>query len=1284
MSTTARIRQCLRALRVPLRLAVIVAFLPMAAEPAVAEDATESIRIRVAWGGGNAKRWQARASLSSGELQNLELLGRARDTPGSIWIAKGEVRVAQPRPRAFDGFDITAEAPLSAVLRLDFHADGQPLTTVETTLLDLMTTQLRKQLGADGNRLLVHRAKDDALRVTIEGESLIYAPGEELEFSVSPAIANMSPGASLDLAVDLREGRSGESVWSGVERISLPARGALNVPVNLPLPDAEGVYTLRIIARNPPGNRVGFWGAAGKQQLASREFQIVVFDESSDAGYKSARWQSVLEIDPANPAWWNRLPSWTRIDRWADSGPMGSEPFRTSTHQGRTLAEISAGSAESPAWRGYPLPSATPGLPHVVEIELPADLPQQLAVRIYEPNSEGKLVPVGVGSGVTTSQTLSDSEVATTNHRHLFWPNTTSPVLVVQNADRDTSLKYGKIRLRVVRSEGVAPRFDANQRDAMAYLTWDGLVQLCATEQPAQPGRPAVDDWMKFYTIAHRLADYVELGGYNGAVINVFAEGSAACQCGSYPVTPTFNSCRVASGMSDVPKVDPLEILFRVFNRRGLKLSPTLRFNATLPNVDAQLRAGLLARRPLPDSLPVWTDRLGRPKFTVDVAHSDGPPHYDISNPAVASEVQQVVANVVRRYNSHPAFAGIGLELSDDSFLPLPPAEFGCNRHRLTQLAVATDSTPAQLEEWLSDPAKLLADPELRNRWLELRADHLESMLQDTANLLRQSRPEARLLLLTSDLLLGQDFDSVVRPKSGKGRTLDELFLERGLNVHHLANEASITLLQTHHEMPSLALTDAAKFLQLNQLKHARGDQHPFAAHLRRHEKRLLTPRLSDGTAADAMSPVLFQHSALAGEGGLVRAIAQHAQGPFIVGGTYGPGPAAVSGLDLMRKTRRVPTPDTDENKPQELVQQPVLARMTHAAGRSVCVLHNPSPWPATATVTLDVGTQTTGRQLAAQHEDDQVTGTYAAGQHAWTVKLEPYSIEVLELSNDEVDLVGLRLQLEADAKAELASRLEQLKGRDLKPAKLPRFTGPVNPSFEDIQGDGSLTGWLPAVDGLSADEGIDDDHALRLFSTGEGASVASQPFRVPATAQVALTVYVRAVDVEKSPKLRLVIEEVDTFAPPRFIVLDADRLSADREQRNWNGYQFGVEDLPFDSTAKMRVRFDLVGQGEVWIDDVQLHDLVYPLDLYETESQQQVLAFVQHLEQLGAAIDQQRYTDCLALLESYPSRFILSYLPEIEPEPSLADEPGVTEPPVPDEKKSPRMTDRVRDFFRF
>jgi hypothetical protein len=76
-----------------------------------------------------------------------------------------------------------------------------------------------------------------------------------------------------------------------------------------------------------------------------------------------------------------------------------------------------------------------------------------------------------------------------------------------------------------------------------------------------------------------------------------------------------------------------------------------------------------------------------------------------------------------------------------------------------------------------------------------------------------------------------------------------------------------------------------------------------------------------------------------------------------------------------------------------------------------------------------------------------------------------------------------------------------------------------------------------------------------------------------------------------------------------------------------------------------MRIKFELVGPGEVWIDDVQLYDLLFPLWFYE-RSEPEKLEFVKLISAVDSALQNGRLSECVSLLEGYWPRFLNAYTP--------------------------------------
>jgi len=1247
--------------------------------PAVAHGES-TLRLRVAWGGETPVRWVGQVSLSEGELRDVDLLSRERDAPGSIWLTEGAVRLAQPRPRRFDGFDITAAAPLDATLRLEFQAaGGESSTVVEAKLSELMRGANRSTIGLAGTTLLVHRAADDALRVDLQRDNLIFATGETMSFGVEPVIAGAKAGSTIDLVTKLYRGRRAQEVWSSSNRASLASSSATKIPVEIPLPDREGVYTVELIARTPPGNRSPFWGGTDVSSLAARRFQIVVLGARPLDRYVGANWQTLLEIDPANPSWWNRLPDWTRIDRLplGKTAQQAGEPFRSSNWQGKPLAELPRSGVNNPKWRAYPLPAAKVGLPHVVEVELPADSAQRVSLHIYESDSDGKLTRNGPGTGIVIDDWPTRKPGTKKQLKYLFWPRTNSPLLVVQNASEQTPARYGVVSLRVAQPSAEA--IPAPSRLVAARFTWAGFLDRCGARATDSKGQPAIDDWVEFYTSAHRLAELLELNGYNGALLNVLTDGGAAFDLGNLPTTPVLNSNRVASGANDLPAVEPLDLLMRIFSRRGLRLAPTLNFSASLPSIEASLRDTKFKTL---EEYPLWTDLQNRPRTRVESDSLSGPAHYRISH----SEVQQAVTNVVERLvqqvSGYSAFAGVGIELGPDSYLTLPPSPYGMTPTVITKFAAAQQTTTEVVANWRDNPQNLLEDNTLLRQWNAFRAQPGTEFFATLAGLVTSSGPDRSLLLLTDRLL--QTHELNVRPALSRTPPLEELYMERGVAIDNLQAVSGLGIAPVLESTTGVPLADAAVAMELSRLaeqhlrKQPKGKSQPITA--KRIAASMLLPTV-DGRAAGQYQQSLWEQSDNQQNKPLIDALRRDPGGPLIVGSSEGYVAGNQSARRLLTLVQQLPTSAGDQSQQNGIDEQPVAARTYQQNGETLAVALNSSPWPINVTVTLDTPTRTTG--VLVNEPATTSPGVFAAGKHAWATTIEPFSARAIKFASSDVTIAGLRTDIGPEILDALSQRYAQLERLDLNPQNLPPYLAPPNPSFEQRDVAGNAEGWMADGGVPTVESDLDGAYAAKLLSLGDGAAISTEAFDSPETGQLAITAYVRAIDVTEDSVLRLVVEEADGSPSPRFIELTGKRLLEEKKINDWTAYRFGVEDLPLATTAKIRVRFELEGVGEVWVDNLQFHDLVYPLNVYETESQQQVFALVRHLKQTRTALDEARYSDCLDLLDSYWSQFMLKHLPEIqEPEPS--EQQIAPNAPATESSPTPRLTDRVRDLFRF
>ena len=126
-----------------------------------------------------------------------------------------------------------------------------------------------------------------------------------------------------------------------------------------------------------------------------------------------------------------------------------------------------------------------------------------------------------------------------------------------------------------------------------------------------------------------------------------------------------------------------------------------------------------------------------------------------------------------------------------------------------------------------------------------------------------------------------------------------------------------------------------------------------------------------------------------------------------------------------------------------------------------------------------------------------------------------------------------------------------------------------------------------------------------------------------------------------------------------------------------WSQYVVRFGDLPLEGLTSLRARFDLMGAGEVWIDDVQLFSLAF--NRSELVELQKLIALA------DVKLKNGQVGDCLRLLEGYWPQF----LEENVPAPAAVD--AVTAKPRPAEERQPersgflnRMKDMLPESLRF
>jgi Glycosyl hydrolase-like 10 len=1158
------------------------------------------VRLRIAWGGGEARSWQGTISISEGALSEATPLGLEPDEPGSMQLVDpSRIQINSRIPRTYDGCDVRVQAPADAKLLVQLTAppfSARP--PLELPLAKIIRDFTQFDLDDRKNRLLAQRSPGDSLRVIFSRSSLIFHPGEKFELEVQPQHLELVAGATYLLTAAIVPARADDAVWTNESEVRVEPSGSVPpVALAAPLPEQEGVYDLRLSLY--PKRLINSNLVRGKA-IASRSVQVVSVAPVKTFTGPPAAWQSVLAFDPANPKWWElmkSLPSWTRLPTLPR--PIGSGNAVTASHHGRGWVQLAPR-----GWQAYPLSITTPGAPHILEVEYPSDLEQTLSISLIEPSAAGLVGPIGLDSGVEVSPPEAGHKAGVRRHRLPFWPQTKTPYVLLVNRRDELPASFGKIDVQAGPTSlpplTVQPAA-LPTRTLAAYYDKPLFAENYSASEAVDPvSRRGLDDWVTFATGGQRLIESLQHGGYNAVVMTVACEGSAIYPSQLLEPTPKYDSGVFFDSGQDAIRKDVLELLFRLCDRSGMVLVPAVQFAGPLPQLEAIRHRGGAAAvglEPLGPDGRTWLARTGNQGTGV---------YYNALDPRVQGAMIDVVAELAERYGQHASFGGVAVHLSGENYSLLPDETCSLDEVTFsrflseTKADPPTSGEPAILSRW-----RLVREPAVQKVWLDWRSQQVARLYNHMRAEIVRQRPSAKLFLTTANLLTGRQLQTALRPELPPRNSAVEIMPLVGLDLTRF--DSSIVVPRPQRVVSATA--PPARDLEQHWNRHGPLD----LIFLKQREASALqflppTPlRLPDFDAvspfgADKTKTLLISQIAPADAAfreRFVNSIAKLDATLIMDGGWLLPLGQEAALAPLAKVYRRLPAesfePAARGNQPQELV-----VRTLTKPDKTYFYAVNPTPWPLTAKI------QFADKQpLRLTPYSDERLGAVetTAGGLTWTVELEPFDLVGGELASGSAQVVKASATPPPGAANALREQIGDVTKRVHYLYERDRTIPLVNAAFDQAAADGSVAGWIHAREaGMLAEvdrsAGSGGPGCLHLVNRG-GAPlwVRSSPLPVPATGRLQMTAQIRLPDVKGQPQLRLAIEgRLDGQVYYRHVKCGMNERATDVAvqpiSEQWSRFSIALTDLPMSGLTNLTVGFDLMGEGEVWIDDVQVTDL--------------------------------------------------------------------------------------------
>jgi hypothetical protein len=357
---------------------------------------------------------------------------------------------------------------------------------------------------------------------------------------------------------------------------------------------------------------------------------------------------------------------------------------------------------------------------------------------------------------------------------------------------------------------------------------------------------------------------------------------------------------------------------------------------------------------------------------------------------------------------------------------------------------------------------------------------------------------------------------------------------------------------------------------------------------------------------------------------------------------------------------------------------QPVTLRHWSDETGTWFYLINDSPWPVIVDIDLASPAALTLTALGPNARQLRLAPT--SGSVHWKQKLQPYELCAAKTATANIKVENWRSQVDQTVDAELREHIREIRLRANLLRSPPPLETLANSGFEAPDAQGQIANWSSASgpgitvepDRRTPKEGGASLHVVsRRPMMNQAAPVVwirSGPIPTPATGRLEIQVWLKTPDLKRQPKLRLAIEgELDGQPYYRRANVGASEDGRETQplQQEWSSFVFAINDLPTTGLTDLQIGFDLMGEGELWIDQVQLTDLRFGDNERATLLNSVQLADFQ--------VQEGKVGDALHFVESYWPQFLRRHVPlentqvATRPEHSTTPLPALAKPAQPE-----------------
>ncbi len=1179
----------------------------------------ERHRLRISWGGGTSKAFSGSIKITNGKFARPTILGFNPESSSGIRFDSKQILVRKKSASPYEGIDVDAVGGDAKIL-VDLAApDGSSLRE-EYEVSQVLVQDQVAPLDDQNNRVSIVRGAGDNIGIAFDRPHLIFEVGETFDFDFW-VNAQIEDASDCECLIELQSARSTSNALSSEivrikqERQFQPLRRSLR------LPSQEGVYNLRFQIN--PGRR----NALYRRRTFDRDLQLVVLDTSRRFSQPNEYGKLVQEIDP------NTLQSSLAQQQLAQfSRRIG---LKTNQSVGRFNVSPDQLVVQLPVggWQAVPININEVGKPHIVELEYSTTDPMSLGFSILQPDESGQVPNFGFDSGLYVPDSIvrTAPQDASGKHRFLFWPNTKRVYLLIANRHVSQPATYQGIRIFQSFENGkqeTIQRRPVNPRRSMAFYEQPLLIENFAVQNAVDPVlNQSIHDWESFYQSIVRLAQYLVDSGSAGAYINVLGEGSALMPLKTMLPSPRYDSGVFSSTAKDPIRKDVVELIYRIFAREGLTFVPVLSFDA----LDARVEFSEFNA-----SHTNLTDLHGQS------VRGEGYPSYNPLSHTVQNVVTETVAEVAERYGGRPFFKGIAVVCRPDTCTLLPGVHVA-GYDAMTLQRFGFD---------LGKNRQELLSQEQHDRWIGWRSQQMSQWYRQISEAIRIKSDDAKLYLAFIDVFKNDELKTSLSPTLHRSIDVGTALRKIGLELATLNKDPNIVVMQPETLAPVHSL--AARKSEITAQRSQQWSQWqidsetPTGLFLHRSSwARFENLEASDIFPRQSTPIFRLQHLNPAGVWNCERfaKLLLESDAQELVDGGLLLNTNLDKELVAFRQTyARLPEASFADvpHKQFHDERHPIAVRVARVAGATYWYCINGSPWNVHLTVRVNQKDSLPWSWLSREAKSNGVLEDGGKIQ----LTLRPFQLVAAVKESDQVAFQDFQYSLPESASRELNKNYYELRARVIAAGKAKPIDVLKQPSFEngELSAAWSVGNQEAASIQFGEQNSVDGVYSLKIENRNESTVwVRSNPFQIPKTGRLSVSVWLRTQSVESQPPLRISVEGSGSNYY-RFAEVGA----SSHDQRNnqlstqWSRFVVHFDDLPTMPDARLRVGFDLMGDGVFWVDQVELFDRW--MDEDDLKALTQIFAGVGNLSSKTEKME-----SCRQILNGYWPQFLRQYFDEPE-----------------------------------